>query len=254
MDYLIADELVIPENSRQYYSEEIAYLPGCYQPNDGRREISSRHFSRAELGLPEHGFVFCCFNNNYKITPEMFDCWMRILKNSQGSVLWLLQDNEHAADNLKRQATAHGIPSDRLVFAPRMPLPEHLARHKMADLFLDTLPYNAHTTASDALWAGLPLLTCIGSTFPGRVAASLLSAVGLDALIANSLTQYEEAAITLASRPGLITRYRDHLAAHRLTSPLFDALSFTKSLEQVFEVMRQRVVSGADPSPIWIKP
>ncbi len=254
MDYLIADAVVVPESSRQYYSEAIAYLPGCYQPNDGRREISSRQFSRAELGLPQHGFVFCCFNNNYKITPEMFDCWMRILESTDGSVLWLLQDNEHAASNLKHQATVRGIHPDRLVFAPRMPLPEHLARHRLADLFLDTLPYNAHTTASDALWAGLPLLTCLGTTFPGRVAASLLTAVGLDALIVNSLTQYQEKAIALASSPALLARYREHLAEHRSTSPLFDAARFTKALEQVFGVMRQRVLSGERPSAIRIKP
>jgi predicted O-linked N-acetylglucosamine transferase (SPINDLY family) len=198
--------------------------------------------------------VFCCFNNNYKITPEMFDCWMRILESTDGSVLWLLQDNEHAASNLKHQATVRGIHPDRLVFAPRMPLPEHLARHRLADLFLDTLPYNAHTTASDALWAGLPLLTCLGTTFPGRVAASLLTAVGLDALIVNSLTQYEEKAIALASSPALLARYREHLAEHRSTSPLFDAARFTEALEQVFGVMRQRVLSGERPSAIRIKP
>jgi predicted O-linked N-acetylglucosamine transferase (SPINDLY family) len=174
MDYLIADETVIPVSSQQHYTEKVVYVPGCYQPNDAQRRIANRAFSRSELGLPETGFVFCCFNNNYKITPSTFDVWMRLLTQVQGSVLWLLQDTPEAAANLRREAEQRGVDPHRLIFADRLPNDEHLARHALADLFLDTWPYNAHTTASDALWAGLPLLTLQGNTFPGRVASSLL--------------------------------------------------------------------------------
>jgi len=162
MDYLIADKIVIPPESRAHYTEKIAYLPHSYQVNDAQRKIADRVFSRQELGLPENAFVFCCFNNNYKITPQTFDSWMRLLKAVPESVLWLFEENPTAATNLRREAHARGVEASRLVFAKRMPLPEHLARHQAADLFLDTLPYNAHTTASDALWAGLPVLTLIG--------------------------------------------------------------------------------------------
>src|SRR5262249_37692216 len=165
MDYIIADRYVIPEKHKEFYREKVAYLPHCYQANDDKKKIATYGFTRSELGLPEQGFVFCCFNNNYKILPDVFDCWMRILGKVDGSVLWLLEDNATAATNLRKEAVARGLSSDRLVFAKRMLLSNHLARHRLADLFLDTLPYNAHTTASDALWSGLPVLTCLGETF-----------------------------------------------------------------------------------------
>ena len=186
MDYLIADPILIPAEHRQDYTEKVVYLPDSYQPNDSKRAISNRAFTRAELGLPADGFVFCCFNNNYKITPDVFDCWMRILERVPGSVLWLLEDNPTAAANLRREAEQRGVAPERLVFGSRLPLSEHLARHRLADLFLDTLPYNAHTTASDALWTGLPVLTQLGDTFAGRVAASLLTAIGLPELITST--------------------------------------------------------------------
>lgn len=183
VDYLIADPIVIPLESRQYYVEKIAYMPDSYQANDSKRMISERKFSRTELGLPEAGFVYCCFNNNYKITPEIFDRWTQILLAVEGSVLWLIQDNAPAEKNLKAEVLKRGVAPERIIFAKRLSLPEHLARHKMADLFLDTLPYNAHTTASDSLWAGVPVLTLLGSTFPGRVSASLLNALDLQELL-----------------------------------------------------------------------
>ena len=183
VDYIIADPIVIPPEHRPFYTEKVVHLPETYQVNDRKRRIAERTPTRGEVGLPEAGFVFCCFNNNYKITPTVFDVWMRLLGQVAGSVLWLLEDNPTAARNLRREAQARGIAPERLVFAPRVRLDEHLARHRLADLFLDTLPCNAHTTASDALWAGLPILTALGSAFPGRVAASLLYAAGLPELV-----------------------------------------------------------------------
>ena len=240
MDYLIADPIVIPPDSRQHYVEKIAYMPNSYQANDSKRIISERHFTRAELGLPEAGFVYCCFNNNYKITPETFDSWMRILKAVEGSVLWLIQDNAPAEKNLKAEALKRGISPDRIIFAQRLPLPEHLARHKMADLFLDTLPYNAHTTASDALWAGVPVLTLLGNTFPGRVAASLLNAVGLSELVTHTPEEYEQRAIELARDPLALKVVKDHLAENRFTKPLFDTKLFTRDIETLYRKMVER--------------
>lgn len=250
IDYLIADSIVIPESSRQHYSEKIACLPNCYQPNDRSRVISDKRFTRAELGLPENGFVYCCFNNNYKILPAMFDRWMRILKAVDGSVLWLLKDNPTAEASLRREAAARGVDATRLIFAERWPSDEHLARHRQADLFLDTMPYNAHTTGSDALWAGLPLLTCPGSTFPGRVGASLLHAVGVPELIAPTPDDYEKLAIALAREPERLGQLRDRLAESRLTAPLFDTARFASDIENLFLTMVERSRSALPASPI----
>ncbi len=235
IDYLIADTIVIPESSRQHYSEQIAYLPQCYQPNDRSRVVSERPITRTELGLPEDGFVFCCFNNNYKILPTVFSSWMRILTAVEGSVLWLLRDNPTAEVNLRREAAARGVDPARLIFAERWPSDEHLARHRQADLFLDTLPYNAHTTGSDALWAGLPVLTCRGTTFPGRVGASLLHAVGLPELVTPTLEAYEKRAIELASDRAQLSRIRERLEQGRLTAPLFDTARYAQDLERLYE-------------------
>ena len=250
IDYLIADPIVIPANSHRHYSEQIACLPNCYQPNDRSRAIADKHFSREELGLPESGFVFCCFNNNYKILPAIFGRWMRILKAVDGSVLWLLKDNPTAEASLRREAAARSVDPARLVFAERWPSDEHLARHRQADLFLDTLPYNAHTTGSDALWAGLPLLTCPGSTFPGRVGASLLHAVGLPELIAPTPDDYEKLAIALARDPGRLGQLRDRLAESRMTAPLFDTVRFARDIERLFLAMVARSRSALPVSPI----
>jgi predicted O-linked N-acetylglucosamine transferase (SPINDLY family) len=247
MDYIIADREVLPPDQRAFYSEKVAYLPNCYQANDRKKEIAARIFGRAECGLPEQGFVFCCFNNAYKITPAVFDCWMRILNRVEASVLWLLEDTAAAVANLRREAVSRGVDPDRLVFAGRMPLPEHLARHRCADLFLDTLPYNAHTTASDALWAGLPLLTCRGETFAGRVAASLLTNVQLPELITTTLHDYERLAIELATVPDKHAAIKQKLAANRLTTPLFDTGLFTGHLEAAYIAMSERHRAGLAP-------
>jgi protein O-GlcNAc transferase len=247
MDYMLADRFVVPESEQAYYSEKIVWLPESYQPNDRSRESADTGPSRAAAGLPETGFVFCCFNNNYKIQPPLFDIWMRLLSAVEDSVLWLLADNPAAAANLKREAASRGINADRLVFAPRQDLPQHLARHRLADLFLDTLPYNAHTTASDALWAGLPLLTCMGTTFAGRVAASVLNAAGLPELATNSLSEYEALALKLAREPAALATIKAKLAASRETSALFDVARFTRHLEAAYITMHERHQRGLPP-------
>jgi protein O-GlcNAc transferase len=252
IDYIIADRVVIPDNQREFYSEKLILLPDSYLVNDRKRSISDRTFTRTELGLPSTGFVFCCFNNNHKITPDVFDCWMRILGQVEGSVLWLFQDNPKAADNLKKEALARGVNADRLIFASRMPPSDHLARHRAADLFLDTLPYNAHTTAADALWAALPVLTRLGETFVGRVAASLLNAVGLPELIATTLDDYEALAIRLATRPNELAAIRAKLEANRLTTPLFDTQRFTQNIEAAYTAMVARHQAGLAPDHITI--
>jgi predicted O-linked N-acetylglucosamine transferase (SPINDLY family) len=252
IDYIVADPIVVAEESRSYYRERIVYLPNSYQINDRKRAPSNRAFTRAGLGLPPEGFVFCCFNNNYKITPPVFDCWMRILKRSKGSMLWLLEDNAQAARNLKKEATARGIDEQRLIFAERLPPGDHLARLHLADLFLDTLPYNAHTTASEALWAGLPLLTCRGQSFASRVAASLLHAVGLPELVTTTLADYETRALEIAGDPGALASLRQKLAQNRLVAPLFDSKLFTRHIEAAYAAMYERNRAGLPPADIHV--
>jgi predicted O-linked N-acetylglucosamine transferase (SPINDLY family) len=252
IDYILADPILVAEAEQQHYAEKIVWLPDSYQVNDTRRRIADRTPSRAEAGLPPDGFVFCCFNQSLKITPDVFDGWMRILRRVAGSVLWLLHDNDAAVANLRRAATQRGVAADRLVFAPRQPLPEHLARHRLAGLFLDTAPYNAHTTASDALWAGLPVLTRMGATFAGRVAASLVNAVGLGELITTTPDAYEAKAIVLATNPDALAAVRQTLERNRLTAPLFDTGRFTTYLESAYRAMAARYQAGLPPAPIRV--
>ncbi len=247
MDYLIADRHILPERLAPHYSEKIVRLPDSYQVNDRQRRVAERTPTRTEAGLPETGFVFCSFNNSYKIRPATFDVWMRLLKQVEGSVLWLLQDNPVAVANLKREAQARGVKSDRLVFAPRTDLPAHLARQRLADLFLDTFPYNAHTTASDALWVGLPLVTLAGESFASRVAASLLNAAGLPELVTSSPAGYEALALKLARAPDQLAGLKQRLESTRLTMPLFDTARFRRHIEQAYVTMHERHRSGAPP-------
>jgi len=246
-DYVLADCIVVPLNQSAHYSEQLAHLPHCYQVNDSKRRISDRIFSRSECGLPPQAFVFCCFNNGYKILPPTFDGWMRILHAVEGSVLWLLDHNALGTRNLKKEAQARGIDPGRLIFAPRMQLPDHLARHRLADLFIDTLPYNAHTTASDALWAGLPLLTCMGKSFAARVAASLLIAMDLPELITHTQSDFEAKAIEYARDPTALNTVKSKLLRNLATSPLFNAELFTLHLEQAYRIMHSRQQAGLPP-------
>jgi len=252
IDYIIADRHVIPPSHVEFYTEKVVYLPNCYQANDRKRAIGTHIFNRAECGLPKEGFVFCCFNNNYKLTPETFSRWMRILNRVDGSVLWLLEDNVRAALNLREEAAARAINPNRLVFAKRIPVADHLARHGVADLFLDTLPYTAHTTASDALWAGLPVLTQIGGTFPGRVSASLLDAIGLAELITSTPQAYEDLAIELALSFEKLASIKQKLADNRLTTPLFDTRLFTRHIEAAYTAMYERYRAHLAPDLIYV--
>jgi predicted O-linked N-acetylglucosamine transferase (SPINDLY family) len=253
-DYAVVDRCVAPAANRQFFSEKLVYLPHCFMPHDEvGRKISDLPQDRAEHELPKDGFVFCCFNNAYKLNPRVFRSWMTILDGVNGSVLWLSDMHATARQNLREEAKRRGIDPDRLVFAKRVPSPsEHLARHRLADLFLDTLPYNAHTTASDALWAGLPVLTQIGNSFAGRVAASLLTAIDLPELITQSVADYEALAIGLALDPGKLKAIRDKLAGKRLTTPLFDTPSYTKHFEAAYQAMYQRHQAGLPPDDIEI--
>jgi predicted O-linked N-acetylglucosamine transferase (SPINDLY family) len=253
MDYIVADKVLIPESHRHYYAEKIVYMPNTYQVNDSSRAISNKEFRREELGLPDDGFVYCCFNNNYKIIPETFETWMRILNNVEKSVLWLFAGSPEAAENLGSEAQKRGVDPDRLVFASKMPLADHLARHRAADLFLDTLPYNAHTTASDALWAGLPVLTCTGDSFASRVAASLLFAIGLNGLVTDSLQRYEDLAVEIGQNPDLLKRIKAKLESHRLAFPLFDTQLFTRKIENAYSQMYGRYHSGQNLEHIFVE-
>jgi protein O-GlcNAc transferase len=252
MDYIIADPTIIPQDHFPYYTEQVVWLPDTYQPNaypliDDKRHGSQRPPSRAECNLPESAFVFCCFNNTYKITPQVFTAWMRLLAATEGSVLWLIETNPTAKQNLRNEAKTRGISPERLIFAPRLPLVDHLSRHRHAELFLDTLPYNAHTTASDTLWAGVPIVTRLGEAFAGRVAASLLKAVGLSELITTSLEDYEALALKLAREPSLLASIKAKLARNRDRYPLFDTARFTRHIEAAYTTMWQCYQNGAVP-------
>jgi predicted O-linked N-acetylglucosamine transferase (SPINDLY family) len=247
IDYIIADPIVLPFEHQPYFTEKIVHLPDCYQVNDRKRAIADNTPTRAEQGLPTSGFVFCCFNNNWKITPDIFDIWMRLLKQVEGSVLWLLRDNPKAEANLRHEAATRGVDPARLIFADRIKLEDHLARHRLADLFLDTLPCNAHTTASDALWAGLPLLTCRGQSFAGRVAASLLHAAGLPELVTDSPEAYEALALRLATDPALLGSLRSTLEQNRLTCPLFETDRFRRNIEVAYTTMWELWQRGERP-------
>ena len=253
IDYIIADPTVIPADQRAFYAEKVIYLPNTYQPNDDARGIAQTTTTRADFGLPENGVVFCCFNNNYKISPHEFDIWMRLLSQVEGSVLWLLKSNKWAEPNLRREADVHGVDPSRLVFADWLSHSEHLARHKHADLFIDTFNYNAHTTASDALWAGLPVVTKVGQQFAARVSASLLTAVGLPELITTTEAEYEALIFELATNQSKLSEIRAKLETNRHTHPLFDTSGYTRDFERGLQEAYKRYFDGQAPADIWIQ-
>lgn len=248
IDYVIADEVVIPRDAHAAYAEKVVYLPDSYLVNDATPAVTAEVTTRAQAGLPANGFVFCCFNNAFKITPDVFDIWMRLLRRVDGSVLWLMEGNATARRNLQREATARGVAPERLVFAQRLPNAEHLARHALAQLFLDTLPCNAHTTASDAMRMGVPVVTCIGRTFAGRVAASLLHALGMPELIAHSRAEYEALALRLAFDADALARLTHRLALQRTTSTLFDTDATRRAIEGAYAEMWARHRRGDPPA------
>lgn len=252
MDYILADATVIPEDEFCHYAEKVVWLPDSYFPNDDTKAIGSDPGSRAELGLPPDALVFACFNNIHKITPDVFDVWMRLLHAVPGSVLWLLKSNDEAQRALGAEAARRGVDPQRIVWAARMPLTDHLARHRHADLFLDTFHYNAHTTCSDALWGGVPVLTLAGATFPSRVGASLLAAIGLPELVTRGVAAYEGLALELATSPARLAALRERLQHQRTNSPLFDSERFARRLESAFDAMWQRHRQGLAPDHIRV--
>jgi len=256
IDYVIADPTLIPVSHQNSYTEKVAYLPHSYLPHDKEsRVISNGSFGRREFGLPDNGFIFCCFNNAYKYNPNVFRSWLKILKTVDLGVLWLSENNTNAADNLKKEAVIAGVDPGRLVFAKRLPsAKDHLALYRLADMFLDTLPYNAHTTASDALWAGLPVLTQMGNTFAGRVAPSLLNAMDLPELIAHSREEYEALAIELAMKGEKLQAIREKLQRNCLATPLFDTPLYTRHLEAAYKAMYERYQTGLPPDHIEVPP
>jgi predicted O-linked N-acetylglucosamine transferase (SPINDLY family) len=253
-DYVLGDKFVLPQEHQAFYSEKIVHLPESYQANDSRRKVAERTPTRAEVGLPEKAFVFCCFNNSYKILPTMFDVWMRLLRDVPGSVLWILEDNALAGRNLRKEAQTRDVDPGRLVLAPRVGVAEYRARCRLADLFLDTLPYNGHGTTSDMLWAGLPVLTCAGSAFAGRVAGSLLHAAGLPELVTASLGEYQALALKLARGDRLLGELRTRLERNRASAPLFDTDRFRRHIESAFRTMWEIWQRGDKPRAFAVEP
>jgi tetratricopeptide (TPR) repeat protein len=251
-DYIVADRIVIPDALNDGVIEKIIYMPNCYQVNDRRRKISTTKPSKKSLGLPDTGFIFCCFNNNYKITPPVMDGWARILNAVPNSILWLFADNPFAMNNLKKEMLSRGVDPERLIFSGRIESADHLARYQLADLFLDTFPCNAHTTASDALWAGLPLVTLIGESFGARVAASLLHAIDLPELIAQTQEEYEQLTIKLAKNASELNRIKEKLLINRYSKPLFDTPLFTEHLENAYFQAYERYHAGLAPENIHV--
>jgi len=253
IDYIIVDPFIVPSSQQPFFSERLVHLPRSYQANDRRREVADARTSRQDFGLPAEGLVLCSFNNSYKISPAFFDIWMRLLRAVPGSVLWLLEANPLVRGNLRFEAEKRGVDTGRLIFAPVVPPAEHLARHRHADLFLDTLPCNAHTTASDALWAGLPVVTCSGDTFAGRVAGSLLMAIDMPELVTKSLEEYEQAALALARSPQRLIAVREKLQNNRDGSALFDLPKLTGNIEAAYARMWQTWLAGQTPAAFSIE-
>jgi len=248
-DYLLADQTIVPQNLQHYYSEKIIYL-NSYQINDSKRPAPQAVFTKSDLGLPNQGFIYCCFNNNYKFNPIVFNSWMNILLSATDSVLLLYSESGLVSDNLKKEASARGVSADRLIFAPRVGRPEYFARYLCCDLFLDTFPYNAGTTASDALWSGLPVLTYLGQSFPSRMAGSLLNAIEMPELIAHSIDEYESKALDLATHPEKLQALKSKLLQNKSRTALFDSKAFTINLECAFEKVMVRHWSGLPPDHI----
>lgn len=252
MDYLIADRILIPQELRRYYCEEIIYLPHGHMATDNTKQIAERPIDRAQMGLPEKAFVFCCFNSSYKISPAEFDVWMRLLMRVEGSVLWLVRTNLWVQENLRKEALKRNIDPERIIFAERVPMADHLARHRLADLFLDTFHYTGHSTAADALWAGLPLVTKLGQGFAARVGASLLNAVGLSELVANSTEDYERLALELAENPQKLAALKAMLQERRKRAPLFDSEGLARHIEDAYRQAYEHYLDGRGPQIIEV--
>jgi predicted O-linked N-acetylglucosamine transferase (SPINDLY family) len=251
-DYLIADPIMIPKENQKHYVEKIVYLPS-FQVNDSTDLPPDITLTRKEVGLPEEGFVFCCFNNTYKFTPQIFDSWARILKAVEGSVLIIYANNDLSKANLTKEIEKRGVKAERLILGKSIPRPEYLARYRTADLFLDTHPYNAGTTASDALKMGLPMITYLGQSYQARMGASIVNALNLPELITNTPEEYEALAIELATNPEKLKTIKDKLESNLSTAPLFDTPLFTKNLESAYTQMYERYHEGLEPDHIYVE-
>jgi predicted O-linked N-acetylglucosamine transferase (SPINDLY family) len=252
IDYIVADRFLIPGENQKYFNEKPLYLPNTYMPTDDSREISQKPMNRSDMGLPDDAFVFCCFNNNYKISPTEFDIWMRLLTKVENSVLWLRKSNQFSIINIKNEAQKRKVDPSRLVFADELPMDEHLARQRLADLFLDTFAFNAHTTATEALWAGLPIVTKLGKGFAARVAGSLLNAVDLPELITETEEDYEALILKLATNPTKLAKIKEKLANNRLNQPLFNTELYTRHLENGYQQAYQNYFDGNLPQTIMV--
>ncbi len=252
MDYIVADKYLIPTENQKYFTEKQIYLPNTYMPTDNGRKLSKRNMNRSDMGLPDDAFVFCCFNNNYKITNSEFDIWMRLLNKVEGSVLWLRSSNKWSELNIKKEARRRKVDPERIIFAVKVPMDEHLTRHSLADLFIDTFAFNAHSTATEALWAGLPLVTKTGQGFAARVAGSLLNAIGLPELITESEEEYEALALKLATHPEHLAQIKTKLASNLLTQPLFDTEQYTKHLETAYQMAYRRYFNAQEKEHIFV--
>ena len=252
IDYIVADQHLIPAENQKHFSEKQIYLPNTYMPTDDSRELSQKPMNRSDMGLPDDAFVFCCFNNNYKISPNEFDIWMRLLNKVENSVLWLRHSNQFSHINIRNEAQTRNVDPSRLVFADKIPMDEHLARQRLADLFVDTFAFNAHTTAAEALWAGLPVVTKVGLGFAARVAGSLLNEIGLPELITQTEKDYEALILELATNPTKLAKIKEKLATNRLTQPLFNTELYTKHLENGYQQAYQNYFDGHLPQTIIV--
>jgi len=252
MDYIVADKYLIPPNTEKYFNEKKLYLPNTYMPTDDTRKLSEKCISRGDMGLPDNAFVFCCFNNNYKITSSEFNIWMGLLNKVDESVLWLRESNQFSQLNIKNEAKKRKVDPSRIVFADKAPMDEHLARQKLADLFIDTFAFNAHTTATEALWAGLPVVTKTGQGFAARVAGSLLNAVGLPELIAENEKGYEEIILELATNPKKLTQLKEKLNHNLFSTPLFNTRKYTNHLETAYQMAYDRYFNNQKTEDIFI--
>jgi predicted O-linked N-acetylglucosamine transferase (SPINDLY family) len=252
MDYIVADTILIPEQNQRFYSEKIIYLPHCYQPQDILLDNDNFILTRTELGLPEDRFIFCCFNNSYKISSREFDSWANILNAVDGSILWLIKSNEEVKYSLLKEAQRRKISSDRVIFSNRVSYLDYLARLKLADLYLDTFNYNAGATASDALRSGVPILTKIGTGYPARMASSLINAIGLNALITKTQKEYEAKAVELANNPQKLQKILSTLEQNKATSPLFNSALFTTNIETAYKIIYHNNIENNKRENIWI--
>jgi len=252
IDYLIADKNLIPEKNKKYYTEKIIYLPNCYQPSDSTRLVIDKKLTREDFNIRNDQFVFCCFNTTHKINPKIFDSWVNILKKVNNSVIWLLENNNISQKNLKKEAILRKIDPERIIFCKRTSSKEHIKRYQLADLFLDTFPYGAHTTANEALFSGLPIITIIGESFQSRVCSSLLTTIGLKELITNSYDEYENLAINIAKNPQKLKLIKDNLKINIKNSPLFKSKFYAENLEKAYISIYERHNNNLEPEDIYI--